>query len=337
LPRGESGKLKVGELVMAVGSPFGLSQSVTTGIVSATERNSLGINEFESFIQTDAAINPGNSGGPLVNMAGQVVGINSVIMTQNRGNDGVGFAIPIDMASTVAENLIKFGKVRRSRVGIVLGVLTPALAKQFGLDPNTKGVMVDEVAQGSPAEKAGLKQGDVITGFNGAPVASVPTFRLTVSASEAGKSFGLKYWRDGREHATTIVPAPADQVVFAMERAARPNAAPEAKKEAPKADISGFGLEVQPLTPELATQFGYDKDTKGLLINSVKPDSPAAAADLEAGQLVTRVVKDRRVQAVTNVKEFESLAGSADELALYVETPNPPRGRFVTLSKAKKN
>jgi serine protease Do len=337
LPRGESAKLKVGELVMAVGSPFGQSHSVTTGIVSATDRNSLGINAFESFIQTDAAINPGNSGGPLVNMSGQVVGINSVIMTGAgaRGNDGVGFAIPIDMASTVADHLIKFGKVRRARVGIELGVLTPSLGKQLGLDPNTKGVMVGKILPGSPAEKAGLKAGDVITGFNGAAVASVPGFRLTVSSSEAGKEFGLRYWRDGREHTTTITPAPEEQVVFAQERP-RPNADPEEKKETEKADISGFGLEVQPLTPELASQFGYPKDVKGLLINGVKPESPAAASGLEQGQLITRVVKDRKVQGVSSVKEFESLAGKADELALYVEQPDQP-GRFVTLTKPKKD
>jgi serine protease Do len=338
LPIGESGKLKVGELVMAVGSPFGLSHSVTTGIVSATDRNSLGINEFESFIQTDAAINPGNSGGPLVNMAGQAVGINSVIMTGSgaRGNDGVGFAIPIDMASKVAENLIKFGKVRRARVGIALGVLTPALAKQFGLDSGINGVLVDEVVPGSPADKAGLKQGDVITGFNGSPVASVPTFRLAVSSSEAGKEFTLKYWRDGRERTTTIVPAPADQVVFDQERGAARRSTPEVSKDGEKSEIKGFGLEVQPLTPELAAQFGYTKDAKGLLINGVQSGSPAEAADLEQGQLITRVVKDKKVQAVSTVKEFEDLAGKADELAVFVEQPDRP-GRFVPLSKVKKD
>jgi serine protease Do len=341
LPRGESGKLKVGELVMAVGSPFGLSHSVTTGIVSATDRNSLGINKFESFIQTDAAINPGNSGGPLVNMAGQVVGINAVIMTGSSspmargGNDGVGFAIPIDMASTVADNLIKFGKVRRARVGIELATLTPAFAKQLGLDPETKGVVVGKILPGSPADKAGLKEGDVITGFNGAPVTSIPTFRLTVSSSEAGKELPLKYWRDGREHTARVVLAPADQVVFPQERAER-DTAPEATREPEKADISGFGLEVQPVTPELAAQFGHPKDAKGLLVSSVKPGSPAEAAGIEAGQLIMRVVKDRKVQSVTSVKDFEALAGKSDELALYVEQADQV-GRFVTLSKAKKD
>ena len=149
LPKGDSSKLKVGELVMAVGSPFELSQSVTTGIISATERNNVGINEYESFLQTDAPINPGNSGGPLVNMSGEVIGVNSAIVTGGRGNDGIGFAVPIDMAANVADQLIKDGKVHRARIGIRLGPLTPVLAKQLGLAPNEKGILVEDVSRGA--------------------------------------------------------------------------------------------------------------------------------------------------------------------------------------------
>jgi len=342
LPRGQSGKLRVGELIMAVGSPFGLSQSVTTGIVSATERNDVGINAFESFIQTDAAINPGNSGGPLVNMAGQVVGVNSAIVTRSSGNEGVGFAIPIDMAGTLADNLIKFGKVRRARVGISLEPLTPAFARQVGLDSAAKGVVVGYVVPGSPADTAGFKPGDVITGFNGSPIASVPNFRLIVSASEAGKEFTVKYWRDGREATAKIVPASSENVVFPQERTARATPKADAEKDKDKdkepetVEVDDFGIELQPLTDELAKQFGHAREKKGLLVSTVKPGSPAEAAGLEAGQLVTKVVKDRKVQPVSSVKEFESLVKGTDELALYVETPSLP-GRFVTLAKPKKN
>jgi len=337
LPVGQSAKLKVGELVMAVGSPFGLSHSVTTGIISATDRNSVGINEYESFLQTDAAINPGNSGGPLVNLSGQVVGINSAIVTQTRGNDGVGFAIPIDMATTIADNLIKFGKVRRSRVGIALEPLSPAFAKQIGLDPNAKGVVVGDIVPGSPAEKAGLKPGDVITGFNGGPVASVPTFRLTVSATESGKEIALKYWRDGKERSTAIVPAPAEQVVFDQEKEqAKPKEEAAAKPEPPKAAIADFGLEVQELTGELASQFGFKKDVKGLLIKDVKDGSPADAAGLAPGLVITRIVRNQRVQPLSTLKDFEAVVSKADEVAIYVETANRT-GRFVTLSKVKKD
>ncbi len=344
LPKGVSSKLKVGELVMAVGSPYNLSQSVTTGIISATDRNDVHINEYESFLQTDAAINPGNSGGPLVNMDGQVIGVNSAIVTGGRsvggsgGNDGIGFAIPIDMASTVADNLIKNGKMSRARVGIALEPLTPTMAKQLGLDPKARGVLVADVLSGSPAEKAGLKPGDVITKFNDNPIQSLPTFRLTVASSEAGHKFNISYWRDGKETTTTIIPAPSEQVVFSVERGQQDEKDVEkpAKAESPKAELGGFGLEVQALSPELAAQFGYPKDAKGLLVSNVKDGSPAEAAQIEAGQLITQVVKDRKVQAVASVKEFEALADKSDELALKVEAAGRP-GRFVTLTKETKD
>ncbi len=239
---------------------------MTTGIISATERNDVHINNYESFLQTDAAINPGNSGGPLVDMAGKVVGINSAIVTgsSSRGNDGIGFAIPIDLATDVADKLIKDGKVQRARIGIALGELSPVLAKQLGLDPQTKGVMVNEVLPGSPADKAGLKSGDVITEFNGRPVLSMPTFRLNVAASEIGKSYELTYYRDGQKRTTSITPAPAGQVVFAQEKEKDGESVAESKPEPAKTSINDFGLEVQPLTPELAKSLGFGKEVAGI-------------------------------------------------------------------------
>jgi len=335
LPRGTSSKVKVGELVMAVGSPFGFSQTVTTGIISATERDDVHVNAYESFLQTDAAINPGNSGGPLVNMDGQVIGMNSVIATGGHGNDGVGFAIPIDMAAQLADQLIKSGKVQRSLVGIKLEVLTPALAKQFGLDSKTKGVVVGEVIPGSPAEKSGLKSGDVITEFNGRPVLSVPTFRLNVSSSEAGRAFSLSYAREGKVHTTKITPAPAEQVVAELEKGQE---SPKEEKQAPqsdKAEVADYGLEIQPLTPELAKQFGHKGTVAGLLISSVKEGSPAEAAGLEAGMVISDVVQNRKPQAIKSTKDFQSLAGSHEELAIKVQTTQGT-SHFVTLAKAKK-
>jgi serine protease Do len=335
LPKGVSSKLRVGQLVMAVGSPFGLSESVTTGIISATERNNVGINSFESFLQTDAPINPGNSGGPLVDMDGRVVGMNSAIVTGGRGNDGVGFAIPIDMAGTVADKLIKEGKVRRARVGIVIGVLTPAMAKQLGLEAQTKGILISEVVKGSPAEKAGLRQGDVLTTFNGKPVVSLPAFRLEVASSDIGKSFGLTYIRDGKEHTTTIVPAPSEQVVFDQEKdSSTPR--PEARPEPAKSAIDDFGLEVQPLTPDLAAQFGLPRETTGLLVSSVKEGSPAEAANIEAGDVITKVIKDRKITPVKSVRDLKDVAAQSNDLALFVQSRRGPRG-FVTLSKPAKN
>ncbi len=189
LPRGDSTKLKVGELVMAVGSPFGFSQSVTTGIISALDRNTVGINDYESFIQTDAPINRGNSGGPLVDMNGNVIGVNSAIVSGGQGNDGIGFAIPMNLATSVANMLIKDGKVHYARIGIYLSPLTAPLARQLGLDEGTKGVVVGDVVPGSPADKAGLKEGDIVIGFAGAKVNNLPrSFRLRVATSEVAKS-----------------------------------------------------------------------------------------------------------------------------------------------------
>ncbi|QEH33100.1 Periplasmic pH-dependent serine endoprotease DegQ precursor [Aquisphaera giovannonii] len=336
LPRGDSSKLKVGDLVMAVGSPFELSQSVTTGIISATERNDVQINEFESFIQTDASINPGNSGGPLVNMNGEVIGVNSAIVTGGRGNDGIGFAIPIDMASGVADQLVKDGKVRRARIGVQMAPLTPVLARQLGLDPTTKGILVSEVKEGSPADKAGLKQGDVIVGFAGDKITSMPSFRLKVATSPLGKGYEIEYFRDGKRQTATITPAPYEDVVFDMEKQRGSKDGGESQDGQPKSTAIGeFGLEVQPLTADLAKSLGLPAGATGLLVSEVKDNSPAEAEGIKEGDLITKVVKDRKIQPLKTVKEFQDLASKSNELSFYVQTGKDP-GRFVTLAKAKK-
>jgi len=334
LPRGDSAKLRVGELVMAVGSPFELNQSVTTGIISATERNDVKINQFESFLQTDAAINPGNSGGPLVNMNGQVIGVNSAIVTGGRGNDGIGFAIPIDMAETIADQLIKDGKVHRARIGIKLDLLTPALAKQLGLNPSEKGILVGDVVTGSPADKAGLRQGDVILGFAGEKVQSIPAFRLKVSSSPVGKSFDVEYYREGKRQTATIPPAPAENVVFEQEKEAGPQQESKAAEPATTA-INDFGLELQPLTSELAKQLDLPAGTKGVLVSSVKEGSSADAEGIKEGDVITKVARNKGFQPVANVKDFQELAASSDEVSFYLVS-GKQGGRYVTLSKAKK-
>jgi serine protease Do len=334
LPKGDSSKLKVGELVMAVGSPFGLSQSVTTGIISALERNTGEINEYESFIQTDAPINRGNSGGPLVDMDGQAIGINSAIVSGGSGNDGIGFTIPINMAAGVANMLIKDGKVHYARVGIVLSPLSPALARQLGLDELTKGVVVSEVLPGSPADKAGIKQGDVITGFGGEKVLNASSFRLKVATSEISKPSELVYLRDGKERSTSIVPAPRENVVFDLEKDGQSGTQELKTAEPAKTAIGDFGLEVQPLTAELAKPLGLPADVKGVLVSSVKDGSPAEAAGIEEGDVITKVIANRRTQAMTSVKDFQQVASKADELAVFVQKGKV--GRFVVMSKSTK-
>ncbi len=338
LPRGDSTKLSAGEWVMAVGSPFGLSQTVTAGIVSATHRNDVQIIDqgYEDFIQTDASINPGNSGGPLVDMNGRVVGINSAIATATRSNAGVGFAIPIDLAGKLADQIIGKGKVTRARIGILMQPLTPSLARTLGLDAKIKGILVNQVVPGSPAEKAGIQSGDVLVGFDGESVGSVPAFRMDVATREVGQKFTMKYIREGEEQTAQVTLASADDVPVPValrgrgERRARPE--PE---EAPKATVEGFGLEVQELTPDLADQLGYAKGTNGLLISSVANDSLAAKAGLEKGLLVTKVIVDKQPRDVADPDAFQKLIGAEDEVALYIQTPAGV-GRYVPLSREVK-
>jgi serine protease Do len=334
LPRGNSGKLKVGELVMAVGSPFELSQSVTTGIISALERNNVRINEYESFIQTDAPINRGNSGGPLVNMDGEVIGVNSAIVTGgSSGNDGIGFAIPINLASRVADMLIKEGKVQYARIGIGLEPLTPAMARQLGLPDGTKGVLVGQVVSGSPADKAGIKPGDVITDFAGEKVVDQSSFRLKVATSKVATPYSIGYLREGRENSGTIVPAPYDKVVFDMERESQPSEGPASAPETAKTAIADFGLEVQPLTSELAKSLGLPGEMKGVVVSSVKEGSSAAEAGIQEGDVISKVIRNHKIQPLTSVKELQEFASKTNELAVYVQKEKGKLGAFVTLSK----
>jgi len=341
LPRGDSSKLKVGELVMAVGSPFGFSQSVTTGIISALDRNTLGINDYESFIQTDAAINRGNSGGPLVDMNGNVIGVNAAIVTggsanpfggSGGGNDGIGFTIPINLASSVANMLIKDGKVHYAAIGIMLSPLDRELAHSLGLSDATKGVAIGKVVPGSPAEKAGLQQGDVIIGFAGSKVTDLTSFRLKVATSEVAKSYDIVYLRDGKEQTVKIVPDELGKIAGETENVApKPS---EDRNEDSKAEIADFGLEVQPLTPELAKPLGLPASASGLVVTSVKEGSAAQEKGIQEGDVITKVVRDRRPQAVGSVKSFQDLASKSDEIAVYVQRGRV--GRFVGLSKTAK-
>lgn len=338
LPLGDSENLKVGELVMAVGSPFGLESSFTVGIVSATHRDDLGIvgqRGYEDFIQTDAAINPGNSGGPLVDMNGHVIGVNSAIVSGSRGNDGVGFAIPIDMASKLAQKIIATGRVDRAMMGINLGPLTPGLARQFGLDPKTPGALVQEVVPESPAAKAGLQSGDIITRFDGRKVSSWLELRNRVSVSDIGKPYNMSIIRNGKESVFKITLGSAEKIDPLAANRMEENSNNVVKPTPAAVPIDSFGLSLQELTPELAEKFGYGREASGLLVAAVKPDSPADATGIQEGFLVTKVVQNKAPTELESVKQFEELADKADEIALFVRSPQSPVGRFVTLTKQK--
>lgn len=198
IPFGDSDKLEVGDFVVAIGNPFRLGQTVTSGIVSGLRRSGLGIEQYEDFIQTDASINPGNSGGALVNLRGELVGINTAIVGPSGGNVGIGFAIPVNMARTVVDQIVKFGEVRRGRLGIAIQDLTPELARQKGVAASQSGALVATVEAGSAAERAGLKVGDVVVAVGGAPVRNSSDLRNKIGLLRIGDQVELSVLRDGR-------------------------------------------------------------------------------------------------------------------------------------------
>ncbi|NPB09252.1 MAG: DegQ family serine endoprotease, partial [Thermodesulfobacteria bacterium] len=284
LPLGDSDKIEVGEWVIAIGNPFGLTQTVTVGVISAKGRSGVGITDYEDFIQTDAAINPGNSGGPLVNLRGEAIGMNTAIFTRSGGYMGIGFAIPINMVKVITKQLIEKGKVVRGWLGVVIQDLNEDLAKSFGLD-KPEGALVTEVAEGSPAEKAGLKSGDVIVEYNGKPVHNVAELRTMVALTPPGTKVKLVVIRQGKrkELEVTIGQQPQTLSLITGEDQL----------------LQKLGLRVQALTPDLAERFGYAPN-EGVIIAQVAPGSPAAMAGLAPGMIIVEVNHKR----VKTMEEF---------------------------------
>jgi serine protease Do len=331
---GDSNDLRVGQWVLALGSPFGLDHTVTAGIISATQREQLGINQFEQFIQTDAAINPGNSGGPLVDLGGRVIGVNSAIATASRSNSGVGFAIPINMAVRIAEKLIKDGKVAPALMGVKVDSLKPALARQLGLEPKTKGLVVTEVGPGTPAEKAGLQVGDVILTYDGQPVANLRGLQYLVTTSEIGRSYKLQYLRDGKRHEVSVAPASAELVEARMDKPEAP--ANEAAPSADRVELAEFGLAVTPLNEELAKKYKWAPDLDGVVVTGLVEGGPAMQTGIEVGDLLTRVIRDKKIQPLKSADDLKSAAAKTDELAVYVEDVNKVLpGEFKALKRAE--
>jgi serine protease Do len=311
---GDSSKMEIGDPVLAVGAPFGLTGTVTHGIVSAKERN-LHLNMYEDFLQTDAAINPGNSGGPLVNLNGEVIGVNSAIKSRSGGWQGVGLAIASNMARNITQQLLKDGSVHRGYLGVSIKDLAPEVAARLGVDKQ-KGVLVAKVFEGSPAAKAGLKDGDVITALAGKPVENGRDLQSAVTALPLNKPVSLAIVRDGerKELSVTVAEQPSDFGVAGVPSHQKPNA------EKQSSELDQLGVEVSELTPELVKQFGYKEGTNGVVITQVQPDSPAAEAGLHRGQLLVKVDK-KRVKDVAAVKEALAKATSDKGLLLQVRSP----------------
>ena len=289
IPLGNSGELQVGEAVMAIGNPFGLEQTVTTGIVSATGRV-IGEGPYDNFIQTDASINPGNSGGPLINTRGQAIGINSAIFTQTGGSVGIGFAIPVDLAKTVVTQLATGGRVVRGYLGVGIQSMTADLAKSFGIS-ETSGALVSSVGEGSPAAKAGVKPGDVITEYNGRKVARAEDLPRAVAESAVGGEVPLTVLRDGK-------PVTLRTTIAKLDEAEAPAAM--GTKGAPESKAT-LGLSIQPLTPAETREHGLG-DRGGVLVRGVQDGSPAASAGLRAGDVITEINR-APVKSADDVKQ----------------------------------
>lgn len=282
LKLGNSENLEVADWVIAIGNPFQLQASVTVGVVSAKGRQGLRISDYEDFIQTDAAINPGNSGGPLLNLDGDVIGINTAIATRSGGYMGIGFAIPSNIAQHIMNQLIEKGSVTRGFLGIGLQAVDKEIAEGFKLT-KTEGILITSVEKNSPAENAGLKQGDILLELNGVPIKSLDTFRNHISMMNPGTETKLKVYRQGKTFFVTVkltsLPDTASPAVVSQK----------------------IGIEIENLSAELARQLGYSSSEEGVVITKVKPGTPAALAGLRPGYLIQAVNHKK----VSNTEDYE--------------------------------
>jgi serine protease Do len=310
---GDSERIQVGDWVIAVGSPFGLQATVTAGIISAKARQ-IGQGPFDDFLQTDAAINPGNSGGPLVNMQGEVVGINTAIVA---GGSGIGFAIPINMAKKIYTELVAKGKVTRGWLGVSIQPLTPELAKSFGAK-DTKGVLISDVIPDSPASKSGLRSGDILLEFNGKKMETPADLQRAVGLTTPNQDAKLKVFRDQSERTVEIKVGEAPE-----ERA-------EARPGGPRGR-SMLGLEVRPVTPEIARQLNLPAP-EGVVVARVEDGSPAAEAGVQRGDVI-REINRQRVRTMADFERVTKDAKEGDRLTVLLQ--RGPMSLYVAFSVAK--
>ncbi len=302
----DSSKVEIGDIVLAIGNPFGVGQTVTSGIVSATGRSGLGIEQVEDFIQTDAPINPGNSGGALVDDEGHLIGINTAILAGNSGgNQGIGFAVPINMARHDMDEILAHGKVEHGYLGILPQDLTPALAKAFH-SSETNGALVGEITPDSPAAHSSLKQGDIIVAVNGQPIADASQLRTKIGMLDPNQTVMLKVVRNGSTQEVSVM------------LGNYPSKEERASVNEPNPDRSLDGVSVENLTPEAVQQLKLPAATKGVVVDEVNPGSRAAEAGLKPGDVIQQVNR----QSVSNVKEYSQAVSASkkdDSVLLLVD------------------
>jgi serine protease Do len=314
LEMADSDTLEVGEWVLAIGNPFGLSHTVTAGIVSAKGRSGVGLTAYEDFIQTDAAINPGNSGGPLIDLDGQVVGINTAIVGPG-GNIGIGFAIPINLAKNVYSQIVDTGTVERGFLGIEMEELTPELAHAFGLK-DTNGVVVREAVKGSAAEKAGIKHNDVIVEFQGQPVQSANELRNRVAMIKPGTDVEIVVLRDGKRNSFSVKLTERSKSIAA---------------ESGRSELQGkLGLTVQNLTDDIAQRLGYE-DMTGVVVTDVEQGSLADLAGITEGTLIREVNRE----PVKNTRDFEKALQETEGEVVVLYVYNGRFSQYIILKLPK--
>lgn len=308
LPWGDSERLQVGEFVLAIGNPFGLSHTVTMGIISAVGRADVGITDYENFIQTDAAINPGNSGGPLVNIKGELIGINTAIFSKTGGYQGIGFTVPTNMVRIVMDQLIKQGKVTRGWLGITIQELTPEIAQKFGLK-QSEGALVSDVAKGSPAHRAGIVRGDIILEFNGKKVRDVATLRNMVAQSKVGSQVEIKVLRRDRE-----ITLKANIMELPTEMG---DVVPSSSNSMDMSDSALSGITVMDINAAVAKQLGIDRDEKGVVIVKIEHGSSAEDAGLRKGDVVQEIDR-QRINGLNDFNKATSKIRTEDTVLLFV-------------------
>ena len=309
---GNSDKLEIGEWAIAIGNPFELQSSLTVGVISAKGRENLRINDLEDFIQTDAAINPGNSGGPLLDIDGNVIGINTAIVTKSGGYMGIGFAIPSNMAKHVMDQLINQGSVTRGYLGVALQNIDKEMSEALGLD-KTEGILVADVSKDSPAEKGGLEQGDVIVEYNGKTMKSMSTFRNEIALMKPGTDVKLKVIRKNKTKKITV----------------KLGTSPTEQKIAKNS--TELGIEVTPIkdvNPDLLSKYGYAANLEGLFIHGVKPNSMAHLAGLQPGMVILQV-NQAKVKTVDDFKSAMQAAKGKKHLLLLIRSRNTTK--FITI------
>jgi Do/DeqQ family serine protease len=314
LELGDSDEVRVGDIVLAIGNPLGIGQSVTSGIISAKGRTTGigdGTSSYQDFLQTDAPINQGNSGGPLVNVKGEIVGINSQILSRSGGSIGIGFAIPSNMAKTVMEQLVKTGKVRRGLLGVNIQNVSLGIAEQYGLKDAT-GVIVSNLKKDGAAEKAGIKRGDIIIKIDGDSVSDGNVLRNKVAGTMPGEEVTLTVLRDKQEKTIKVK---LDEFEIAQQNETEgPAGAPDSA--APKQN-GRLGVSVQPVTPELASRFRLPSGTKGIAITSVDPNGPAAEAGINPGDVILEVNRET-VESIDDMRSAIEKSGDGGAIVLLL-------------------